>query len=190
MKLKKSKQFRTIGTAVSLALLVAAGNVSAGKPGNKGGASIAVSNACELEKDEFTGKPVLRVTTTIIDKSSAGLKEAVTFHDPGLVVMAMEKGRGKGKYEKVGETGKTAANLVKIDGITVTNIQLCDGDKYIGPQDTVSFNALVTIDVVNDNKSDYLNRCSDVEGTGINEGKVVVSAVELDILCETAISPL
>jgi hypothetical protein len=182
MSLQKSKKIRIIGGAASLALLLAMGTVNAGKPdgsspNNKGGASVAVSNTCELVS--IAGKPALRVTTTITNKSSGDASP--DFTENGTKVRAKEKGKGKDKYEQVGEKEIFTGAL----GVTVKDIQLCDGSgAYLGPDDTVSLNASVSVNVDNDNKGEYSNRCSDDPDTdNIDEGKVVVSADELNQLC-------
>ena len=191
MKLEKPKQTGVIGTAASLALLLALSGCGGGSgsgdseieakgpPSNSNsqGASISISNACELAS--VTGKPVLRVTTTIIDKSSGDY--GVDFTKNGTTVRAKEKGQGKDTYELVGEKAMFTGAL----GVTVTDIQLCNGSgAYLGPTDTVSLNASVSVSVDNDNKGEYVNRCSDDPDTdNIDEGKVVVSADELNQLC-------
>ena len=182
MSLQKSKKIRNIGGASALALLLAMGTVNAGKPdgsapNNKGGASIAVSNTCELASNN--GKPVLKVTTTITNKSSGDASP--DFTENGTTVRAKEKGKGKDKYHLVGEKAIFTGAL----GVTVTDIQLCnESGAYLGPTDTVSLNASVSVNVDNDNKGEYANRCSDDPGTDdIDEGKVVVSADELTALC-------
>ena len=191
MKLEKPKQTRVIGTAASLALMLALSGCGGGsgsgeseieakgppQHSNSQGASISITNACELAS--IAGKPVLRVTTTIIDKTSGDY--GVDFTDNGTTVRAKEKGKGKDTYEWVGEEAIFTGAL----GITVKDIQLCDGSgAYLGPDDTVSLNASVTVNVDNDNKGEYANRCSDDPDTdGIDEGKVVVSADELTQLC-------
>jgi len=180
MKFQKPKQSMIIGSVTSLALLLAMGTVNAGKPdgNNKGGASIAVSNACVLASDATTYKPVLRVTTTITNKSSGDVSP--DFTESGTTVRAKEKGRGKQKYVQVGDTATFTGAL----GVTVTDIQLCDAGSYLGPDDTVSLRASVSVNVENDNKAEYSNRCSDdPETLDVNEGKVVVSSAELDTLC-------
>ena len=202
MNLQKPKQTRIIGSVASLALLLALTGCGSGGEADIGpevdakgpplnsnspnagdfGASIAVSNTCELADTDTDGnpiKPVLRVTTTITDKSSGDLDE-INFDY--ATVTAMEKGKGKGKYEQVGVAAMKTGDLL---GVTKTDIQLCTAEgAYLGPDDTVSLNASVSVSVINDNKPEYANRCSDDPDTdGINEGKVVVSSYELNQLC-------
>lgn len=144
---------------------------------NTQGSSVDITNNCML--DYVAGKPVLRVTTDIIDKSSGDITPY--FKENGTTVRAEEKGRGKDAYEQVGVTAIFTGSL----GITVTDIQLCDeSGAYLGPDDTVSLGATVTVDVDNDNKGEYLNHCSDDPDTAdVNEGKVVISSAELNALC-------
>jgi len=84
MKLSKINRYKTLGAAVSMALLLTAGNANAApggsnSPKNGGGASIGVSNSCWIEpavvvvnEDDGTTRNtyVLFVETTITDKSS------------------------------------------------------------------------------------------------------------------------
>ena len=204
MRLQKSKQIRPIGGVAACALLLAltgcgggsgssdeSADVTKGPPANSNspnagdfGASIAVSNTCELvtDNDGNAIKPVLRVTTTIIDKSSGDTSPDFTID--GTTVRAKEKGKGKDAYETVGDPETFTGAL----GVKVTDIQLCEGDVDTGytypVDDTVSLNASVTVGVDNDNKGEYVNRCSDDPATdGIDEGKVVVSAADLNLLC-------
>ena len=194
MKLQKPRQTRIIGAAAAGALLLAltgcGGSGSGGEDeldiaakgppsnSNSQGASIAVSNTCALASGT-SGKPVLRVTTTIIDKSSGDL-DVVLFDY--ATVTALEKGKGKDIYEQVGVAATNTGDLL---GVTETDIQLCDAaGAYLGPDDTVSLNASVSVSVSNDNKAEYANRCSDDPDTdGIDEGKVMVSSYELNQLC-------
>lgn len=170
-----------IGSVASLALLLVMGTVNAGN--NKGGASVAVSNTCELESDAATYKPVLRVTTTITDKSSGDVS---ALFNPGYIeVTATEKEKGKPKYKQVGTSVKTeGGDGISLLGVTVTDIQLCDGTDTVVSPGAVSLNASVSVEVSNDNKAEYSNRCSDDPGTeDVNEGKVLVSPYDLAIAC-------
>lgn len=174
-----------IGSVASLALLLAMGTVNAGKPdgNNRGGASIAISNTCELAADAATSKPVLRVTTTITDKSSGDVS---ALFNPGYIeVTAMEKEKGKPKYKQVGTSVRTeGGDGVSLLGVTETDIQLCDGIGTLVSPDAVSLNASVSVEVSNDNKAEYSNRCSDDPDTlDVNEGKVLVSPYDLAIAC-------
>ena len=203
MKLQKT---RIIGSVASFALLLALtgcgssgeediATAAKGPPANSNspnnntdteqfGASIGVSNTCALASDKATGKPVLRVTTTIIDKSSGDLDEVIF---DWATVTAMEKGKGKDKYYPVGEVANIEADLAVIE----TDIQLCsvppvgshEDPSYLGPDDTVSLNASVSVSVSNDNKPEYANRCSDDPEIDGDQGKVVVSSYELSQLC-------
>lgn len=199
MKLIKPEQKKVLGASAALVLLLTLtgcgssgeediANAAKGPPANSNspnnntadeqfGASIGISNTCELASDADTYKPVLRVTTIIIDKSSGDLDEVIF---DNASVTAMEKGKGKDKYMQVGEVANPTGAL----GVTVTDIQLCGAEGYLGPDDTVSLNASVSVSVSNDNKPEYANRCSDDPDTdGIDEGKVVVSSYELNQLC-------
>jgi hypothetical protein len=206
MKVNLTKPFDRVATVSSLVLLLALTGcgggggsddpelAAKGPPSNSNspnagefGASIGVSNTCELVDDEYDDdnnliKPVLRVTTTIDDKSSGDISP--DFTENGTTVRAKEKGKGNDTYDSVGKAAIFTGSL----GDTVTDIQLCVGDDLNGysypVEDTVSLNASVTVSVDNDNKGEYVNRCSDDPATdGIDEGKVVVSAAELDLLC-------
>ena len=179
MKFDKFSQTSLVGGA-ALALILAMGSAQAAKPGNKGGASIGISNTCALTEDA-AGKPVLMVTTTVVNKSSEDATPY--FANDSMIVIAEEKAnRGKPKWEQVGDTVTKTASL----GIIETPISLCKADgtgTNVSP-DAASLNATVSIDVVNDNKAEYSNRCSDDPATdGIDEGKVLVSPEELDAIC-------
>lgn len=144
------------------------------------GASIDVFNTCELASDPDTSKPVLRVTTTITEKSSGDISADLTVD--GTTVRAKEKGKGNDTYESVHETA--FKQFTPVMGANYTDIQLCDENGfYLGPDDTVSLNASVTVNVDNDNKGEYANRCSDDPETPADEGKVIISAAELNQLC-------
>ena len=193
MKSNKPGLIGRIGTVSSLALLLALSGCGGGADGetitaeeegppphsNSQQASIGVSNTCELASDVVTGKPVLRVTTTIVDKSSGDV--TAYLKADGITVIAEEKGRGKQPYEQVGETAAYTGEI----GVNSVDIQLCGDDgSYLGPDDTVSMNASISVSVINDNKEDYYSRCSDDPTTdGIDEGKVLASAAELNWLC-------
>ena len=183
MKLQQSKQSMIIGSVASLALMLAMGTVNAGN-NNKHGASVSIFNTCELadtDKDDNTIKikPVLRVTTTITDKSSGDF--SALFDQDSLTVRATEKGKGRPKFDQVGDTETRDGAL----GVTKTDIQLCDGlGGTLVSSDTVSLNASVSVEVSNDNKGEYSNRCSDDPDTeDVNEGKIVVSPDELAAAC-------
>ena len=188
---KQPKQSMVIGSVVSLALLLAMGTVNAGKPAgnNKGGASIAIFNTCELadtvsDTDNSPIKPVLRVTTTITDKSSGDVS---ALFNPGYIsVTATEKGKGKSKYKQVGTSVRTEGGVDKesLLGVTISDIQLCAGGLSLVDPDSVSLNASVSVEVSNDNKAEYSNRCSDDPVTeDVNEGKVLVSTDVLAAAC-------
>jgi len=178
MKLQKPKQLITIGTAASLALLLAMGTANAAKGDgpNRHGASIIISNACTLA---FAPKPVLRVTTTLIDDSSGD--DGVDFTIDGTTVRAKEKAKGKGPKVTVGAPAVFTPQL----GVNVTDIQLCDANGVsLLSDDTVSLNTAVSINVDNDNKGEYSNRCSDDPSTdGINEGTVDVRGIDFTDAC-------
>jgi hypothetical protein len=193
MKFQKLEQTRIIGGAASLALLFALSGCGGGggsgddeiaakgppSHSNSQLASIGVSNTCELVEDHpDTGTAALRVITTIVDKSSGD--DGVDFTPGGTTVRAKEKGKGKDIYETVGEFAPFTPHL----GENTTDIQLCKNGVYDGPADTVSLRASISINVDNDNKDEYTSRCSDdPETDGVDEGKVVISATELDYLC-------
>lgn len=193
---KKTGHFGRIATASSLVLLLAlAGCGGSGDSGetintedkgplktsdtNKAG--IYVSNICTLASDENTGKPVLRVNTTIVDDSDDDVDVVAYLKPEGITVIAEEKGKGKQAYEQVGE----ASIYTGIIGVNETNIQLCgDHGSYLGPADTRSLNASVTVSVINDGKGDYYNQCDDDPATdGIDESNITVSAAELNLRC-------
>jgi len=116
MKLKKAKQFRTIGTAVSLALLLAVGTVNAAGNGNGngksnspkdgGGASIGVSNVCTVN-DTYEGAELV-VTTTIIDKTTGKVDKTTgefkstppDFGSDGVVTL-QQKVRSNPRWQRV-----------------------------------------------------------------------------------------
>ena len=183
MKLQQSKQSLIIGSVASLALMLAMGPANAGKPeSNSGGASVAVSNTCALASDPDSGKPVLRVTTTITDKSSGDV--SALFNPGYIMVTATEKEKRKPKYAQVGTPVKTDGSGSSLLGVTVTDIQLCDGANTVVSADAVSLNASVSVEVSNDNKAEYSNRCSDDPLTeGVDEGKVLVSPDALAQAC-------
>ena len=167
-------------TATSLALLLATGTVNAGPNGNnKRGASIGISNACALAMSD-ANKPVLRVTTTIIDKSSGDT--AVFFTVDGTSVRGMEKGKGRDKYAQVGDTATFTGSL----GVTETDIQLCNDDGTSKRSSaSVSLNGSVSVSVDNDDKGEYANRCSDDPATDwVDESKVDVRGVDWVAACQ------
>ena len=181
----KSEKFICTASAMTLAMLLAVGTAHAGKGGNgsqgnnKGGASIGITSHCALA-DDSSGKPVLRVTTSIINKSS---EEATPyFVEDGMIVIGEQKGRGN-KYSQAGNTVVKTASLGEP---IVTDISLCNSDgsgTNLAP-DTVSLNATVAIDVHNDNKAEYSNQCKDDPATdGVDEGKVLVSPADVDAIC-------
>ena len=186
----RSTRFRGAGSVVSLAVLLALTGCGGGggsddpelaakgppDHSNSQLSSVAVANTCVL--DTSGAKPVLLVTTTITDKSSGEISAYLS--DPGITVVGEEKGKGKDAYAMLG-----MESIPGEIGVNTIPIQLCnDEGGYIGPTDTVSLNASVTVSVMNDNKDDYFSRCSDDPDTpDVDEGKVVVSASELDILC-------
>jgi hypothetical protein len=192
MKFDNFSQTSLIGGA-ALALILAMGSAQAGKPGanpndpdegpnNKGGASIGASSTCELASDPDTSRPVLRVATTIINKSSGDATP--DFTENGSALRAKEKANKSDKYKQVGATTVFTASL----GTTVRDVQLCVGDDLNGysypVEDTVNLNASVSINVDNDNKGEYSHRCSDDPATeGVDEGKIAVSAADLNLLC-------
>ena len=200
MKLQKPKQTRLIGGAASCALLLAltgcggsgggedeSATAAKGPPANSNsqGASIAVSNTCELADTDTAGnaiKPVLRVTTTITDKSSGDV--SALFNPGYIMVTATEKEKRKPKYAQVGTSEKTDGSGSSLLGVTVTDIQLCDGTNTVVSSGAVSLNASVSVEVSNDNKAEYSNRCSDDPLTdGVDEGKVLVSPDALAATC-------
>lgn len=180
MKTQKTIRTGMVVGAATMAMLLALGNAYAGKgDNNKGGASIGITNHCALA-DDAAGKPVLRVTTSIINKSSEDATPY--FVENGMIVIGEQKGRGN-KYSQVGDTVTRTASLG--DPI-VTDISLCndDGSGTNLSADSVSLNATVSIDVINDNKAEYSNRCKDDPSTdGIDEGKVLVSPDSVDAIC-------
>ena len=145
---------------------------------NSQGASIGISNSCVLASDTVSGKPVLRITTNIIDKSSGDTTPYFT--ENGTTVRAEEKGKGKPTYTQVGDAATFTSSL----GVNETDIQLCKDGLTLVSNGAVSLNASISISVDNDNKGEYSSRCSDDPATdNIDEGKVLVSPVELAQAC-------
>lgn len=180
--MKSQKTIRTgmVAGVATMAMLLAFGTAQAGKgDNNKQGASIGITNHCALA-DDAAGKPVLRVTTSIINKSSEDATPY--FVENGMIVIGEQKGRGK-KYSQAGDMVIKTASL---GNPIVTDISLCndDGSGTNLASDTVSLNATISIDVINDNKAEYSNRCKDDPLTdGVDEGKVLVSPDAVDAIC-------
>ncbi len=190
MKLQKSKQLITIGTAVSLALLLAAGNVSAGGKGNNSpnqnipgeekqyGASIGVSNVCELSAD----KRELLVHTTIINKSSG--TETPNFAEG--TVTGQWKGRGKPQWSQIHNdsddttdpTNPMPITPVYADPIAdiTTHIALCAGKISLVPSEATALNAAVSIIVTNSNNTYTSSKCGD-DGNPDTDNKVYAAYV-------------
>ena len=97
-----------------------------------------------------------------------------------MIVIGEQKGHGK-KYSQAGDTVVKTASL---GTPFVTDISLCDASGTHLASDTVSLNATVAIDVINDNKAEYSNQCKDDPATdGIDEGKVLVPPADVDAIC-------
>jgi len=158
MKLKKPKQFRTIGTAVSLALLLGMGTVNAVGNGNENGksnspdqdkelygASIGVSSTCALDET----KTVLEVKTTITDKSS-GDTPVVFTPDMSFANFYEKQRRGN----STGLLSTSEKFTPTLSGTNDTDLDLCE---VVGDMDsnTVSLNAKVFIHVANSKGGTY-----------------------------------
>ena len=189
MKLQKAKQLKTIGTAVSLALLLAAGNVSAGNGNgngksnspNKGatyGESVGVSSTCALD----AAGTLFQVTTTVTDKN---VGDTVPLYGTDMSeIFYLGKERGPHKKYKI-ET--TSATLFTGKTGTIYNaLDLCaartDGKLLNG---TVSLDSLISVQVSNSKGgTTYTAQCSDDPDTSDNEGKVVIDVGVLDYNCK------
>ena len=190
MKFEKVKQFKTIGTAVSLALLLAAGNVSAGNGNGNGksnspnngdtfGASVGVSSTCALVDDGKT----FQVTTTITDKSSGDT--IPSFPADGSYVDYIGKLRGPkipGVSPYVVATDPFNPNEVPvggdaIEGVVTNTLDLCTAGLMVG---TVSLNSSTTV-VVSNSKGGtyYTSQCVATD----DYPKVVIDVGILDDNC-------
>ena len=185
MKLQKSKQLITIGTAVSLALLLAAGNVSAGNGNGKSnspnnntpgddpeyGASVGVSSTCALDD---TGTQFV-VTTTVTDKSSGDT--TALYGTDMSEIFYLGKERGPHKKYPISSTANLTGSTTTVDNPPMVNeLDLCaarvDGSLKDG---TVSLNSLISVQVSNSKGgTTYTAHCSDNPDTLENEGKVVI----------------
>lgn len=185
MKSEKTISIGTTASAIALATLLAFGTAHAAKGGNKGGNSIAggssidITNYCALA-DDADGKPVLRVTTSIVNMSE---ETTPYFVEDGMYVVGEQKGKGKPKYAQVGDTVMKTASLG--DPI-VTDISLChsDGSGTNLSAGTLELNATVSIDVMNDNKPEYSSQCDDDPATDdIDESNIPVSPADVGAIC-------
>ena len=202
MKLEKAKQLKTIGTAVSLALLLGVGSVNANPPlhsnaSNKNvygedelfGASVGVSSTCALTE----GGTIFGVTTTIRDKSSGDT--IPSYGLPMTYVDYIGKMRGP----------KTITNPYLISGwnqfnpnespdgdavagVVTNTLDLCaaraDGSPPSLKDGTVSLNSLTAVYVSNSKGgTSYTSQCKDNPDTDENDAKVVIDLAILDLDC-------
>ena len=175
MKLEKAKQLKTIGTAVSLALLLGVGSVNAAGKSNAKGASIGVSNTCALD----VTKTVFEVTTTVTDKSSGDTPP--NFVPQGSFVTF----KGKLRKGNSTQTLSTSEAFMATLGYNYNQLDLCDVVAQMSP-DTVSLNADVSVAISNSTRMVYdTSRCSDDPTTdGVNEGKVLIHYGDLVEACK------
>jgi hypothetical protein len=181
MKFEKAKQLKTIGAAVSLALLVGMGTVNAGGKSNAKGASIGVSNACALDEETMT---IFSVTTTVTDKSSGDTPPTAV--PDGSFVTFKGKLRKGNKTQVLNEfTSEKFMFTMKVGDENYKQLNLCDVVVKMSP-DTVSLNAEVSVAISNSTRGVYdTSRCSDDPLTeGVNEGKVLIHYGDLVEACK------
>ena len=190
MKFEKVKQFKTIGTAVSLALLLGMGSVNAAGNGkgksnspNNGdtfGASIGVSSTCALDDT----KTVFEVTTTITDKSSG---DTIPSYGPDMSYVDYI-GKKSGRKTLDSPYVISDGNLFAPAPVVVNTLDLCAaraGDHPSLKDGTVSLNSLTSVYVSNSKGgTSYTAQCSDNPDTIENEGKVVIDLGLLDLACQ------
>jgi hypothetical protein len=187
MKLQKPKQLTTIGTAVSLALLLAVGTVNAAKPDGTGkpgggnspnqgiesyGASIGVSNVCEVSGNN------LLVETTITDKSSGDTKPFFV----SIGILPFQKVRSE-PNSPLWSVVPAVVDLDKLnkygaDPVTrqyapfTTPINLCEAGLT---SDATSVNAVIKVKVFNSNKTDFNSKCTAKYDQGLKIGNLGIS---------------
>lgn len=182
MKLQKTIRTGLIASSVTMAALLAFGTAHAGKnDNNKQGPGISITNHCTLENNT-----TLRIVTNITDISS-GVDTPIYFVSNGMIVHGEQKGTGNWKnateFNRVTKTARL--------GEIVTDLSLCHTDPVTGANlgtvldpATKALNTTITIDVENDNKSAYSNRCMDNLLTeAVNEAQVPVSPDVVDAYC-------
>ena len=190
MKFEKAKQLKTIGTAVSLALLLGMGSVNANPPLHSNspnndhtneddplgeyGASIGVSNVCEVSGNN------LLVETTITDKSSGDTKPF--FDNIGILPIQKVK-------RSPTPLGVVVPADVKLDDLNLemtdpdtrqydpftTTINLCDAGLT---SDATSVNAVIKVEVFNSNKTDFNSKCTAKYDGGLKIGNLGISCPE------------
>ena len=192
MKFEKAKQLKTIGTAVSLALLLGVGSVNANPPAHSNspknnsddpnvdpeyGASVGVSSTCALIDDGKT----FQVTTTITDKSSG---DTIPSYGPGMSYVDYI---GKKSGRKTADNPYVISSWNKfnpneapegdaIAGVVTNTLDLCTAGLMEG---TVSLNSLTSVYVSNSKDgTSYTAQCSDDPYTSENEGKVVIDFLD------------
>lgn len=183
MKMLNFEPIKTAGTVATLAMLLAVGNVHAGKPldqggnnspKNDGGASIGVSNVCWIE---VTTRATLFVETTMLDKSSGD--EVPIFENIGVLPLQKVKNREYGLGDIVDPTTQ-AGNETLIADLNqgadelsgsyqpfVTQIDLCAGGLKL---DATSVNANVRVQLYNSNNTYTNSKCTARDENGLKIG--------------------
>ncbi|MDH3534908.1 MAG: hypothetical protein OER87_04090 [Gammaproteobacteria bacterium] len=175
MKLTQFSQYKTLGAAAALALLLAAGNASAGKPENNGsnspkdggGASIGVSNLCWVEG---TNPATLFVETTITDKSSG--ETVPVFEEIKVQPLQKVRNRQTPLGEPVDVSG-VIAGLGDADPDTrqyapfVTQIDLCAAGLT---DDATAVNVNLRVKVFNSNNTYTNSKCTARDEGGLKIG--------------------
>ena len=194
MKLFQFNQYKILGAVATLALLLAAGNTSAGKPDGTGsnspkdggGASIGVSNLCEVVVDT-NGTADLLVHTTITDKSSGEtvpkfikveiqpqqkVKRKVYNLGPLLLIDDKDSSDGAvkpGLIKNLNVPGAAENDLRAYDEFT-TLIDLCaTGDPALKTEAT-AVNANVRVEVYNSNNTYTNSKCTAMIDGGLKIG--------------------
>jgi hypothetical protein len=193
MELQKPKQFRTIGTTVSLALLLGMGSVNAANNGNGNGksnspnnndgvkeygASVGVSSTCKLDA---TGM-VFQVTTTVTDKSSGDTP--ALYGEKMSEIFYLGKERGPNKKYLISTTAELTGSTTTVDNPPMENkLDLCAaraGDDPLLRDGTVSLNSLISVQVSNSKGgTTYTSQCVATD----DSPKVVIDLSLLDLAC-------
>jgi len=175
----KFTQYKTLGATAALALLLAAGNVSAGKPQENGadnnspnngeccGASVAVSNLCEVVGDNLV------VHTTITDKSSGETSpvfEAVQIQPQYKIRKNLYPLGGivdaNVDIAALNVAGAADPDTGQFETITTT-IDLCAAGL---PMEATSVNASLRVQVFNSNNTYNSSKCSEMTEGGLKIG--------------------